>query len=50
MGADHTSNEGSLEFASAVPEVTATNPEYNQPALRIKQASKPRRGRLNQDR
>jgi len=35
-----TTNEGALESASAVLEVTATNPEYNQPALRIKQASK----------
>jgi hypothetical protein len=35
-----TSNEGSLDSASAVLEVTATNPEYNQPALRIRQASK----------
>lgn len=35
-----TSNEGALASASAVVEVTATNPEYNQPALRIKQASK----------
>ena len=35
-----TSNEGSLESASAVLEVTATNPEYNQPALRIRQAGK----------
>jgi hypothetical protein len=35
-----TSNDGALEAASAVLEVTATNPEYNQPALRIKQASK----------
>jgi hypothetical protein len=34
-----TSNEGSLDSASAVLEVTATNPEYNQPALRVKQAS-----------
>jgi hypothetical protein len=33
-----TSNEGALDSASAVLEVTATNPEYNQPALRIKQA------------
>jgi hypothetical protein len=33
-----TSNEGALHSASAVLEVTATNPEYNQPALRIKQA------------
>ena len=33
-----TSNEGALESASAVLEVTATNPEYNQPALHIKQA------------
>ncbi|MGH3899463.1 MAG: hypothetical protein ACRDTA_14730 [Pseudonocardiaceae bacterium] len=32
------SNEGRLDSASAVLEVTATNPEYNQPALRIKQA------------
>jgi hypothetical protein len=38
--ASFTSNEGSLESTSAVLEVTATNPEYNQPALRIKQASK----------
>jgi hypothetical protein len=38
--ASFTSNEGLLESASAVLEVTATNPEYNQPALRIKQASK----------
>ena len=35
-----TSNEGALESASAVLEVSATNPEYNQPALHIKQASK----------
>jgi hypothetical protein len=35
-----TSNEGALDSASAVLEVAATNPEYNQPALRIKQASK----------
>ena len=34
-----TSNEGTLESASAVLEVAATNPDYNQPALRIKQAS-----------
>ena len=33
-----TSNEGALESASAVLEVTATNPDYNQPALRIRQA------------
>lgn len=33
-----TSNEGALDSASAVLEVTATNPEYNQPALHIKQA------------
>jgi hypothetical protein len=33
-----TSNDGKLTSASAVLEVTATNPEYNQPALRIKQA------------
>ena len=32
-------NEGALESASAVLEVAATDPEYNQPALRIKQAS-----------
>ena len=37
--ASFTSNEGSLESASAVLEVTATNPEYNQPALRVRQAS-----------
>lgn len=35
-----TSNEGKLPSASAVLEVTATNPDYNQPALRISQASK----------
>jgi hypothetical protein len=35
-----TSNEGELNSASAVLEVSATNPEYNQPALRIKQAGK----------
>jgi hypothetical protein len=35
-----TSNEGALEAASAVLEVTATNPEFNQPALRIRQASR----------
>ena len=34
-----SSNEGALESASAVLEVSATNPEYNQPALHIKQAS-----------
>ena len=34
------SNEGSLASASAVLEVTATNSEYNQPALRIRQAGK----------
>jgi hypothetical protein len=33
-----TSNEGALESASAVLEVAATKPEYNQPALHIKQA------------
>src|SRR5262244_386019 len=33
-----TSNEGALTSASAVLEVSATNPAYNQPALRIKQA------------
>jgi hypothetical protein len=33
-----TSNEGALDSASAVLEVVATNSEYNQPALRIKQA------------
>ena len=34
-----TSNDGALVSASAVLEISATNPEYNQPALRIKQAS-----------
>ncbi len=34
-----TSNEGELGSASAVLEVIATNPDYNQPALRIKQSS-----------
>jgi hypothetical protein len=33
------SNEGALPSADAVLEVAATNPEYNQPALRIRQAS-----------
>jgi hypothetical protein len=33
-----TSNDGKLNSASAVLEVSATNPEYNQPVLRIKQA------------
>ena len=33
-----TSNEGALGSASAVLEVIATNPAYNQPALRIRQA------------
>jgi hypothetical protein len=35
-----TSNEGALQSASAVLEVAATNPDYNQPALRIRQAGK----------
>ena len=35
-----TSNDGALHSASAVLEVAATNPEYNQPALRIIQKSK----------
>ena len=34
-----TSNDGALGSASAVLEISATNPEYNQPALRIRQAS-----------
>jgi hypothetical protein len=33
-----TSDEGRQPSASAVLEVSATNPEYNQPALRIRQA------------
>ena len=33
-----TSNEGELPSASAVLEVIATNLEYNQPALRVRQA------------
>jgi len=32
------SNDGALSAASAVLEVAATNPEFNQPALRISQA------------
>lgn len=32
------STDGQLSSASAVLEVAATNPEYNQPALRIRQA------------
>ncbi|MGH8583403.1 MAG: hypothetical protein ACREWG_11590 [Gammaproteobacteria bacterium] len=35
-----TSNEGKLNSASAVLEVAATNKEYNQPTLHIKQAGK----------
>jgi hypothetical protein len=44
-----TSNDGALNSASSVLEVTATNPEYNQPALRIKQAgeeARPRSGSM----
>jgi hypothetical protein len=33
-----TSNDGKLDSASSVLEVSATNSEYNQPVLRIKQA------------
>jgi len=33
-----TSNDGKLDSASSVLEVSATNPAYNQPVLRIKQA------------
>jgi hypothetical protein len=33
-----TSNDGELDSPSAVLEVSATNPDYNQPVLRIKQA------------
>lgn len=33
-----TSNDGKLNSASSVLEVSATNAEYNQPVLRIKQA------------
>jgi hypothetical protein len=33
------SNEGALQDASAVLEVAATNPQYNQPVLRIRQTS-----------
>jgi hypothetical protein len=35
-----TSNDGKLNSASAVLEVSATNQEYNQPVLHIKQAGK----------
>ena len=35
-----TSNDGELGSASAVLEVSATNPLYNQPALRIRQVSR----------
>ena len=34
-----TSDDGELDSASAVVEVSATNPKYNQPALHVKQAS-----------
>jgi hypothetical protein len=33
-----TSSDGELDSPSAVLEVSATNPDYNQPVLRIKQA------------
>jgi hypothetical protein len=33
-----TSNDGELDSPSAVLKVSATNPDYNQPVLRIKQA------------
>jgi hypothetical protein len=33
-----TSNEGTLDSASSVLEISATNPDYNQPALHIKQS------------
>jgi hypothetical protein len=33
-----TSNDGKLDTTSSVLEVSATNPDYNQPVLRIKQA------------
>jgi hypothetical protein len=33
-----TSNEGTLNSASSVLEISATNPDYNQPALHIKQS------------
>jgi hypothetical protein len=39
-GVSITSDEGALDSASAVLEVTATNPRYNQPALHINQAGK----------
>ena len=35
-----TSNKGALDSASAVLKIAATNPAYNQPALRIQQVSK----------
>lgn len=34
-----TSNEGTLSSESAVLEVSATNPKYNQPAFRVKQVT-----------
>jgi hypothetical protein len=37
--ASFTSNEGALDSASAVLLLRATNPEYNQPVLRIEQNS-----------
>ena len=43
------SDDGKLPSASAVLQVRATNAEYNQPALRIDQASA-RRRRFDQDR
>ena len=38
-----------IESALLFLEVEATNPEYNQPALRIKQASRTRRCGFDQD-
>jgi len=38
-GISITSNDGALDSASAILWVKATNPAYNQPALRIDQAS-----------
>lgn len=38
--ASFTSNEGALSSASAVLLLKATNPQYNQPVLRIEQAGK----------
>ena len=45
-----TSNDGTLDSASAVLEVTATNPEYNQPGIAYQTGKQLWRRGLDQDR